>query len=72
MPSFIYHVQGREVLFKIIEGLIQIAESLLSIENILPGLIKENTNSSLGRDRDRNHLPSMAHFSSYTPFLQNA
>ena len=72
MPSFIYHVQGREVLFKTIEGLIQIAESLISIENILPGLIKENTNSSLGCDRDRNHLPSMAHFPSYTPLLQNA
>jgi hypothetical protein len=72
MPSFINRVQGREVVFKILEGWVQIAKSLLSIENILPGLIEENTNSGHGRHRDWNHLSSMAHFPSYTPFLQNA
>lgn len=72
MPSFIYHVQGREIVFKIPEGLIQIVESFLSIENILPGLLEENTNSGHRRDRDWNHLPSMAYFPSCAAPLQNA
>lgn len=47
MPGFIINVQGRDVLSKILKGLIETANPLLtgSIENIRPGLIEENTKS---------------------------
>jgi hypothetical protein len=50
MPGFIKDVQGREVLFKILKGLIEIVNPLLpgSIENVLFSPLEENTNSGWG------------------------
>lgn len=72
MPSFIYCVQGREVLFKFLGGFIEIAKPLLSIDNILPDLIVENTNSGHGRDRNKKQLLSLSHYPSYTSLIQSA
>ena len=47
MPGFTLDVQGLNVLFKFLEGLFEIARPVRSksIENVSPGLTKENVSS---------------------------